>query len=215
MTPEQINQAAADLAHYGGGTTLGDLDLVHMSGDMSRKMGNTQARYVRLIVTNNDVDNDSTILLSPGLNFTQQGKIQAGTFTSVEGNSVTLTEFFAGQVAKFIGYIYQNPSELLGIKITGSTATQTTQAFTMIQQHPWKDAEPTSTLYPTKSITGNTFNDQIAEVDGEDFVFSSSNQVSYTLLPSASATIEMWFGVSLDVSKGLEKKIARAKSIQG
>jgi hypothetical protein len=131
------------------------------------------------------------------------GKDTAGTaITSASGSPSDITDFY--------DFIYNNPTNLLGLKVTSSTATQFNNPLVIEEQSPFRGLQ-TRNINLASISDQNTFQTSIGKIATPGVIIGNQTRMRILIPASATTSVIFYCGGMINQSRALEKKVDKAK----
>jgi len=191
-------------------------------GNFANELGDG-TRQVTLQVTNNDAAATRGLVLLSGLGIADY---IADPYQITDGKTIpillageVLADYQAGgsalakrfdvdrngekTVVELLQWLRFNPTRLLGIKITSSSAQQLGK-FITVQDINVYENNKSRTIRPLNTQSANSFQNTVAEIVVNEII-STNKRITYELMPSAQVTIDLFFGAELNQSNALAR----------
>ncbi len=140
------------------------------------------------------------------------GPMRDGAFLDKDGNAGLSGSGSPKTLALFLAYIYYHPTQISGMKIQATEASQIDQQFIIRPQDPFKTAEE-SYITPGAYQNQDTYRDKIIMVPTTGLVLSKDVQIEYPVLGNTSSntvSITLFVGASFSTHTAMTKKVATA-----
>lgn len=228
------------LENYEGGNTSevyydgpGDEDFVDFDGnstsstipasDIQMRFAQeiAQGRNYQFVIKNNSTVDEKFILLPSykhfkflGSNsmFMNQGVIQQGGFTGMNGNPLE-AQGFPKPIDEFLGFVMHVPTRCLGIKLVSSDARQIETSMLIKHNSPFRELESRNIL-PSLYQDENTFRDKVVTI-GETFQLDNQTEIEMTIVAGSTLTVTLMCGAMLNNAKALHNKAKKVATKQG
>jgi hypothetical protein len=189
-------------------------------GNFGNELGNG-VKQVTLQITNNDAAATRQIVLFAGPNMGDYANepiqlddtntipvlLPGEALADYQGAGASIAKRFGvdrngvKSVREFLQYVKHNPTRLLGIKITSTTAQQLGKFITVEEINVYENAM-SRTIRPLNTQSSSSFQNTVAEIVANEIV-STNRRFTYELMPSAQVTIDLFFGAEINTTNAL------------
>lgn len=216
----EINKKAKELSNYNGNMSRYDGsfdDLVAFEGDIrsfAQELDKNLEKQFTVSVVNANAASRTAALFAGYLkgNATlQPGQLVEGAFNDINGNAgLTGATVEAKSIEELLLFLNACPTRLLAMKIQSTVSTQINNNLTYQRLNPFV-VEATKTIRPKNYINQDTYqNDQVTFP--VDVQLDQLASLKYPFIGTSTTTVTFFFGASLSIQYGLERKFARAKA---
>lgn len=207
-------------AYEGGGGVMRESDMFDFGG-ISKTFADSikSARQFKVTITNL-LATDEEIYLTPGPLYHAQATIADGVlrtetnplaaYASVAGTALAFTsQGSPNTIENFLQFIYNNPTRLLGMKITSTLADQMEEALIIDRISPFKSNLESTPKFLASYQDENTFRDKVVTIP---LMEQLDNQTVIRLNIKADSTINITFycGAIMNQAVVLDKQARKA-----
>ncbi|MEZ0610452.1 hypothetical protein ACAW74_18200 [Fibrella sp. WM1] len=134
---------------------------------------------------------------------TVPGLVKDGTFSDKNAaTGLSALSLEGKSILSLQKYLSITPTLLRGMHVQFSDPTQAGNAFKFVYDDPF-GVKTDRILRPSTAYNQNTQNTNYLLLPNIDEIITGQNSLDYTISPSVTVTITMYFGASIDLSKAL------------
>lgn len=187
-------------------------------GGSNRNFALESAEGREFVITLTGNATAGSVYIIPGLKYNNNraanGFLLNTSGKDTNGNAVTGVSGSPSDVTDFYDFIQFNPTNLIGIKVSSSSASQLSQIIVYEEQSPWKyNASLSTRNINLGSIADqDTYQDKLGKVATPGLILSGQTRITLPIPSSATTTITFYCGAVLNSSQALQNKTDKASN---